>query len=445
MTSTLSNFVSALTQGNEDSTSVTNGAQVTNDTPSNLSVDDGGLPANWDRVWQLAGNASQGGIGFPMWANNQTAPSANHLIASFYLRFSDLSPATGGEYLFAGVSTANNDLSGNYQWALVLETDGDCRLIADDAATIATATTPFTVDTWHRFDIRFFPNASTGEVQVWVDGTDIFSGNQTSANTGTYAGSINFAFQGPDDAADGNVYVTGGLFHINSTHASDRLDSDFGVIGPYGDTAFVGEPSATEGVTPDVGDDLDRNTGTGDGWNTTQNIPFSDEGNNDVAWYDIGALAGAIYYDAGSRSGPSGDSRIDGASNIKGWKGTWRLQRGNGSGTTHTIYLGDDSATWSSGFDSTTVDIGTSMANYYFCTDVTTNMPTTSDNFAQGFGKDGGGRGILCGDMTAFVLHVPATATTAFPFKSNSMLKALLIRIIPFTIGFLSFFNFWKT
>ena len=108
------------------------------------------------------------------------------------------------------------------------------------------------------------------------------------------------------------------------------------------------------------------------------------------------------------------DSRIDGTSNIKGWKGTWRLERGNGGTTTHTCYLGDDGATFSSGFDSMSATVNSTPGNFYFCTDVATNMPTSTDFFSQGVGVSGA-RDLYIHEMAAFVLHVPSAEEVVIP------------------------------
>lgn len=419
MTATLSNFVSALTQGNEDTNTVMTAGSVGNDTVSNYGIS--APVADWTRVWRLtdvgtwttSGNPPQSNsaaaISFLCWAHNHTQPTANHIIAGFYIYLEDTTPTADRSLIVAQVaSNADlNTLAGD-AFRLALQTDGDLALYDSDDTTTpsATATTPFTDNTWHRVEIRWLPSATVGEVQVWVDGTDVFGGNQTGLNTEDYGQSQALWISGAS-AETGDVYtfVAGGYFMINSTAASDRLDSAFEVIGPYQNTAITGG-------TPDAGNALD---GAGTNWATTQEIPFSDEtSETDAAEYDGTPLSGTIHYDGGSRAGPSGDSRIDGTSNIKGWKGIWRLERGNGGGTTHTAYLGDDGATFSSGFDSFTPSLNTTAENWYFCTGTATNMPTSTDNFSQGVGVSGN-RDLYIHEMAAFVLHTPAAGPVPAP------------------------------
>jgi hypothetical protein len=399
MTADISNFVSALTQGNEDANAVTNAAQITQvTTPVPPSPAD-----DWDYVWQFTGNASQGGLTFPRDAGNITGPTSNYIIISKYFRWTDLSP--GSEYTFLAAQQNIGALGGNIAFELRLQTDGDLVLRDDAAGIVATATTPFTVNTYHRIEVRLLPGQSgTGRCQVWVDGTDIFSGEQSGDFETSYSFCGQIVIQGPP-ASSGNMFCTGGPFHINSTAASDRLDSELEVVGHYQSTDFSGR-------TPDNGDALD-DSGAGADWANVNDIPFSDETRDtDAVEYEgSGALAGSIDYDNGptnTRAGPNGDSRVDSDAAIKGWKGIWRLERGNGSGTTHTAYIGDDAATWSSGFDSVDVALGATPANFYFVTDDSTNMPTSSQHFTVGFGKGAGGREIYCHEMAAFVLHVPA-------------------------------------
>jgi hypothetical protein len=404
----ISNFVSALTQGNEDAVVIGNAAQVGNDTPSTYGVSGGALPADWDRIWRFTDNASNGWLVFPFVAGNHTWPTTNHKIVGFYIYLEDVTPSAETPLFGCSNSTGRdfaNWVASEFNFTLILETDGDIRLVDDSNGTVATATTPLSADTWHRVEIRTLIHATTGEVQVWVDGTDIFGGNQTSITmvTDTEA----WWFVGGLNAEIGDVYTffAGGYCMINSTAASDRLDSDFEVVGPYQSTDFSGR-------TPDNGDALD-DSGAGADWANVNDIPFSDETRDtDAVEYEgSGALAGSIDYDNGptnTRAGPNGDSRVDSDAAIKGWKGIWRLERGNGSGTTHTAYIGDDAATWSSGFDSVDVALGATPANFYFVTDDSTNMPTSSQHFTVGFGKGAGGREIYCHEMAAFVLHVPA-------------------------------------
>lgn len=392
----ISNIVSALTQGNEDFFAAYNTAQITTVTTPLPSAD-------WTRVFRFTDNDSNGALAWRVNADNLSAPSANYLIYGFYIYLEDITPTL--EYrLFCVGRNFDLDPTTNTQVnaSLILETDGDLRLVDTADSTVATATSPFTASTWHRVEVRVIPGTPSGEVQVWVDGTDIYSGNQTvDTGSSAYADIAGAAVMGSDaETGDVFVYFAGAYCMMNSTAASDRLDSDFEVIGPYQNTAITG-------ATPDAGNNLD---GNGTNWATTQEIPFSDETpDTDAAEYDGTPLSGTIHYDAGTRSGPNGDSRIDGTSNIKAWKGIWRLQRGNGSGTTHTCYLGDDGATFSSGFDSMSVSLSTAWGNFSFVTDTATNMPTSTDYFSQGVGVNGA-RNLYIAEMAAFVLHVPAAA-----------------------------------
>jgi hypothetical protein len=392
----ISNFVSALTEGNEDFTVVENAAQVSTVTTPLPSAD-------WGRVFQFSGNASPGALTFNRWVPPNSEPTANHLICGFYIRFTDLSPGTA--YPFFGiVDDAGEGLNtGIVHTSLQLETDGDCSLLDQNESNVtSTTTSPFTVDTWHRIEVRHIPAGFNGECQVWVDGTDIFGGNQTYIGANALPDIDALAVGGPHASGDGNVFFAGAYVMIHSTAASDRLDSDFEVVGPYQDTAI-------SGTTPDNGNTLDA----GD-WANVNEIPFSDTAA--LASYTGNPDLGGIHYDGGTRSGPSGDSRVDGDSNIKAWRGIFRGQRGNGSsaGGDHRFYVGDDGGTWTSGFDSMALVLSGSDVNYYFCTDVSTNMPSSSDNFSLGFGTSIA-RDIRCREMAAFVLHVPAAAAVTVP------------------------------
>lgn len=412
MTSTLTNFFTCVQQGNEHVGFLQNFSQVAVDTPSNFGI---AAPTTdgFEYIWRILDTgitpASTAALSINMWEDDRAGtPTATlHNIAATHFYLEDTTP--GNAFYFSACTDSNGAIgASNIAWRLGLETNGD--VIVENAAgsTIATATDPLTQDQWMTLVVRWRRDGTNGEVQVWVDGTDIFSGNQTGQSLGDYGSAANsdeFWMSGYEgETGSVHAYYSGGYCMINSTTDADRLADTFEITGPYQDTAITG-------ATPDNGDALD---GNGQDWATVNEIPFSDETKDtDSAEYVTGALAGSIHYDGGSRPGPDLDSRIDGDSNIEGWKGTWRLERGNGSATVHTIYMGDDGATWSSGFDSDVRSVANSPGNHHYTTDVSTNQPASGDNFSMGIGKNGGGRELHCHEMASFILHVPDAAPAA--------------------------------
>ena len=243
---------SALLQGTEEFTDVLN-------TPDIVTTPLTGLPDTYSHVFQFVGGASREGLTWAQAAQNQTPPTANHIIVGLWLRFSDLSPTT--EYKFLGLAGAgSSDVTSTDGLNLVLETGGDIRVRDDADATIAIITTPLTVDTWHRFEIRFIPDtgAADGEVQIWLDGAEIL-GNQTGEDLLGYSGMDHVVVGGSPTASE-TVFFAGAYTVINSAAASDRLDADFEIVGPYsiGQTGASPDNNGDNDVTPDTdGDDLD--------------------------------------------------------------------------------------------------------------------------------------------------------------------------------------------
>jgi hypothetical protein len=391
------NFVSALTQAYEDFNVVDNVAQIDNDTPANYSVDDGGLPADWPRIIRFTGHASRGALSHDLVATNHTFDDTNHLIDEFYMRWTDTTPGT--EYTFWGADISGDSLlTGNPRLSLVLEADGDIRLQETALGDVATATAPLSDNTWHRFRIRYL-SGTTGNVQVWVDGTDIFGGSQSTDSSQPVAG----VSHGGPLADGGTSYYTGSVNHFNSTASTDGIDADFEIIGPYqGDAVASATPDVGETTGVPANDDLDSGT-----WATAQEIPFDDETDAASATYE-NALQGGIFTDGTTRAGPSGDSRVDGDSNIKAWKHLFRADRGTGGGVTHRMWTGNDSDDIVNDGISLDITVGTSPTNFYFVTDVSTSMPTSSQNFMLGMGKTGTSRHLQLREMAGFVLHVPA-------------------------------------
>jgi hypothetical protein len=400
----ISNFVSALTQGNDDYVGVENAAQ--------LSIQTTPLPsADWGRVHRFTDNNSRGGLVANIFADNVTPPTTNHIIYGFYVYFDDATPTTSFRPFGIGLDGMTD--SANRECFIRLNTDGTLTLDINTEILTTSSGAVFSDATWHLVEIRFLPSTNAtsndGEFQMWVDGTEVIA-NQTGVDWNQDFDAITtVGWWGPlAEAGDVYMYLAGAYMMINSTAASDRLDSDFEVIGPY--------QSAQSGATPDVGndsgapenDDLD---GDGTNWATVSEIPFTDQTDNtDTAEYDGTPLDGGLFTDHASRGGPSGDSRIDGDSNMKAWKGLYRVDRGNGGGTTHTGYLGDSGIATLAGADSFNMgDVG-GPVNRYFVTDDSTNMPTSSQNFCIGAGVSGA-RNLYMQEFAAFILHTPDAAT----------------------------------
>lgn len=388
--------VSASLQGTEEFSSVLN-------TPDIVTSPLTGLPDAYARVFQFVGGSSREGLTWARDAVNQTAPSANHIIPSFYIRFSDLSPTTEFRF-FASTGAATEDVTAGRSLNLILESGGDVRVEDNSASTISTITTPFTVNTWHKVDVRILPHPTTsGEVQIWVDDQEVLS-NQTGLSVSGYGFHDHFAVGGSPTSSE-EVYFAAGSAIVNSSSVDDRIDGDFEIVGPYSVGQTGAAPDDDGGGTGGGGDSLD---GDGALWETTAEIPFSDETpDTDAAEYAGTPLDGSCYCDGGTRGGPSGDSNVDGDSNIKSAQYTFRAERGNGGGTTHAFYFGNsaDSA-GAAGLYNPTLDGPTTFT---FISEDAAVMPLSTEYARMGFGVVGG-RNIYMHEMVCTLLHVPAAA-----------------------------------
>ncbi len=367
-----------------------------------------GLPDAYTHIFHFVGGSSREGLTGRNVGLNQTGPTADRIIVSFYMRFSDISPAT--EYRFCAVANNNSDdVTQDHELNFIIEQDGDVRVEdAGGTTTIVTIPSPFTVDTWHKIDIRYLPSTTAGEVQVWVDNTEVLA-NQTGENLGAFSSMDRYAFGGSPTVGE-QVYFAGYSVIINSTDVSDRINGDFEILGPYqhdvsGAATGPDDDGGNTGASPAGGDALD---GDGDDFATTADIPFSDETvDTDAAEYDGTPKDGSLYCDGGgSKSGPSGDGNVDGDSNIKSAQYTFRALRGNGGGTTHSFYFGNSAnAGGSAGKFDPTLSTGPVTSTYVSANAAV--MPLSTEFARLGFGVVGA-KNIYMHDMVCTLLHVPS-------------------------------------
>lgn len=208
------------------------------------------------------------------------------------------------------------------------------------------------------------------------------------------------------------MFFAGAQVIINSAAASDRLDDDFEIVGPYSIGQTGATPDDDGGNTGDATPDaLD---GDGQLWETTAEIPFSDETkNSDLAEYDGTPKDGSCYCDGGTRGGPSGDGDVDGDSNIKSAQYTFRAERGTGAGSTHSFYFGNqtDAGGTAGKHDQS---LGTSPLNYTVVSEDAAVMPLSTQNARMGFGVVGA-QNMYMHEMVCTLLHVPSAAAAANP------------------------------
>lgn len=360
----------------------------------------------------LAGNTTQQLISSGVLA-------VGHYLVSVGIRFTDLSPATAIAFY-----RGNSD-GGILQVSLRLETNGDLAIVDSLNAIVATATNPFTINTWHYLEF-FWEHEGSATATVWVDGTQILTVSAVDLSTGVVFAKHRFG--GPTAATDGDIYIDDWTVYTGAL-AADRLSN--GTSAPFAEV-FVyqnhkASTAADAGLTPN-----DSTLGAGN-WSNTGETPMSE---TNVSTYSASGVNGAVLHDdAGSPNGPGpsgGAYTINGT--IKGANWIWRLLRGAGAGTTHSIYYGN-------GTDipivASTQELTTSYANYSRLSEAANAVPTSAQVFAAGFGT-GGAQDISCAEMWAMLLHQsPAVAAdlppglgpvVAMAQPEHSMISGALLR-----------------
>lgn len=313
--------------------------------------------------------------------------SDNDFIVGFFVRMD--SWAGAGDIIVA------LDDAGGEVWSL-RHSGGD--LIAQDAdiSVIATCSSCLVIDTWHLIEVRWQHQAS-GDFDLHLDGVSEIS---ETAEDLTDGGAIS------EDAA---------VYRLNGPTSNNRYFDDFyAYSGGTGTGDFLGDAEVFRYQANTNSAVADRNVvGSGPDnleqgvWQDLGETPLSSDA-TEPGYTSGDARAGAMDTDdtqSGDnfRPGPSGDSNIDGDSNIKGGKWLNRLRRDNGSGTTHFFAFGDSIGNAAN----VTVTLGVTFTNFFLIRTDVSDVPSSSEFFTIGFRKLSGGREIFSEEMWTFILHVP--------------------------------------
>lgn len=233
----------------------------------------------------------------------------------------------------------------------------------------------------------FFEHLDSASYELFVDGVSKGSGSGADFNRGGAFNNVTFSNTGDTTVITyyDDIYVLTG-----ATAASDRLGDTLGV------EVFKYQSAKASNVPDDGGGNLDVGN-----WGDSGETPLNEA---NVAVYQ-NAGAGAVDSNTadGSPEGPSGDSRIDGDSNIKGIKGVWRMKRSGGGGSDHFGLLGNnvDGTTRSADFNP-----DMQFADFFFLSEAATIVPLSTEFCRIGF-ETTGGQDFNCADMWAMILHVP--------------------------------------
>ncbi len=301
------------------------------------------------------------------------------------------------------IEITDDSAGGRICTVVFINTTSKLRLFDAVDGTLGSDSSVLTVDTWHYVEVYADLNSASGAWEWFLDGVSQGSNTGADFTDGNAFGSATSFLRCLHGAVSGTVWFDDVYILSGATAASDRLG---GITINEMPEVFMYQNDRNEGDgTADLsaisGGGLTLNSGE---WTDAANTPGNDTSSADFTGTP---LDGVAYTDGGSRAGPSGDSNIDGDSNIKAWKGIWRAERGGGGATTHTIYMGNDADT-EGNFDSDTITLlNNEEADFEFLGE--TDPPLSTENFAQGFGVSGN-QDFRCREMWATLLHVPSAA-----------------------------------
>ncbi len=294
-----------------------------------------------------------------------------------YIQFNDVTPVDVQPYLIE-VQTSAGTLIGS----LELTSGGDMEIRDANGTLQATATTPFTVDTWHLLE-WVVEITATGLTELFIDGDSVASDPSGDYDAGgNEVGRIRLK---GNSAASDNMYIDSLYIQDQATEPTILGDFEVRAYGPAGGTGFT-----TTGTAPALG-----------AWADTDEIPFNNA--NKAEWQGTSDTFSAVA-DGSINSGPSGDSGIG---TIHGAKfiTTWR--RDGGAGSTHFMRFGNDVDTPLG----ETADLGltTGYLGYIVFSTAAGVVPLATENFEFG-GRISGAQDMKLGDQIATLLFSPAAA-----------------------------------
>ena len=329
-------------------------------------------PRSGARAYRLAAGDA---IEFAPFAT--VADAGTDYVVGASVSFDDVTPAAAVPFLSLREGAAEF-------LRLELTTGGDVLVVDANGATIRTIAGPFTAAAHHFVEV-YFRHSASGTVEVFIDDASQGSDSAQDLTDGGTFDTVRF-----ENAAASAATLDVDDYYLKSgaTAAADR----FGPVEVFGYQAW---PNAGT----DNGSALDLGT-----WDLAGETPL-DASAGHIVSYTANNKNGSADSD-GTGGGPSGDSNIDGDSNIKAAKWVFHAQRTNGSNSAPFLRYGDTGGTTDSG------DIlANGFAIFVFLSE-TTNVPSSSQFFRMGGGKGSGGRDVEIGEMWGMLLHVPVGATT---------------------------------
>jgi hypothetical protein len=265
---------------------------------------------------------------------------------------------------------------------------GNVDLIDQPGNVVGTITAPFTANTQHFIEIHLtIATVSQSDVEVFIDNVSKISiTNEDFVESGATFENV---FTG-DNVVTQDTYIDDVYTIRNPASVSERFTSFFNVPRAYQNT----DEDAT-----DLGSTLDAGT-----WALAGEVPVNE---TNVATYSTSNVTGGTTTDSPStRLGPTGGPTLG---TIKGAKWIFRLQRGTGSATTHSIRVGNSV----DGLSDEVRTLTTAFANYFLVSESTV-VPLVTESFQYGM-KTAGAQDITAADIWAMIANVTASAPPRTP------------------------------
>ncbi len=342
-----------------------------------------------DYAYLLSNNATNPSITKDFTLNGASITEGDSYTWIINIRFTDLTPSVKQQIL---------NWAANF--TIDLDTNGDLVVIDHSAATILTVSNPFTVNTWHSIRVDAVLSSTVGEVRVTVD-EGLGGTPQTSdANNNTFdiGSAISLRCYGLD-SGDGDIYIDSWVCWKTAQLVETDIPQGIAVSKTY----LTGD-----NTSQDAGVAWDSGT-----WADTDTLPFSSIGagitDTNGEYIATDADGATINSD---RAGPSGDTFTPELNSIVAAKMAGFVDRGSGSGTTHTFcldkYPGDKNEV--TGIpESSDLSLSSFGPEYReFLHENATYLPSTSEYIRFGIRRGSGGQDFNVYALGAVVLYEPS-------------------------------------
>ena len=344
--------------------------------------DDYRLRIKQDPIEQAAGQDAKWIIGFDLFIEATTAAHADMVMIT------DSAPST--------------------VMSIALNSSGNLLLKDANGGILDTSVGTYDDDTYHTIEVYAELDSASAIWEWFIDDVSEGSGSGADLTNGNSLAVIRLKLLGE---ADPEIYIDN-IYVLNGARWPHQRLGHVEVIGYQNGAGATATPDGgLSGIGTSGGDAL--TTGT---WDIVDDTPRTGVDTADYGPTD-GEKAGSVDTDHSTRGGPSGDSDIDGDSNIRAQKLIARLSKGTGTVSFDFIGIGDSGDT-----DIFAISIDLTASEKSF-THLTRDVPTASQFCRHGVGTDE----LITGwaheihEMWSMVLHVPAVPVTVPQLVSHFM------------------------